>query len=236
MILATTVTAPELFGPRHLAILAAAVLISAAALWGAQKIRGTDAERPITRTAGWFLLAGSLAWMGWWLLPQNWQIGHSLPLHYSDVLRIITVVALVWRPRWAVTVVYLWGLTLNTQALLTPHPSQLHEPYIEFFFYWSLHIAVLAVAIALIWGLGYWPRWRDFGVAFGAAFIWAAIVMVVNGYLDTNYGFLNEPPEGGSIVDWLGPWPIYVLWIVLLVGGVWALMTWPFARKHRKQS
>ncbi|MFD5821580.1 TIGR02206 family membrane protein [Nesterenkonia xinjiangensis] len=225
--------APEVFGARHLALLGLAAALAVVVVVAARRLRGRDAERPVTTTCGWVLLVASLAWMGWWMLPENWDIGRSLPLHFSDVLRLIAAVALIWRARWAVAITYYWGLTLNTQALLSPHPSQLRLSPVEFPFYWGLHITVLLVAIGLIWGLGYRPQWRDFRLAFGAVLLWAALVMGINALIGTNYGFLNDHPPGASILDLLGPWPIFIFWEIVLVAAVWALMTWPWTRQRR---
>ena len=75
--------------------------------------------------------------------------------------------------------------------------------------------------------------WPGFGVAYGTALAWAAVLIPLNAVLGTNYGFVNEPPDGASLIDLLGPWPTYLIWLVLLVGAVWALMTWPWVRSGR---
>lgn len=222
---------PTVFGALHLAILGLTVLLSLITLWGARRLRGSAWETVATRTAGWVLLMVSLVWMVWNMLPANWHIDHSLPLHFSDALRFIAAIALIRRSRWAVAISYYWGLTLNPQALVTPHPSQLSAAGVDFVLYWGLHIAVLLVPIALIWGLGHRPQWKDFVIAYGAALFWAAIVFLVNAAIGTNYAFLNRHPEGPSLLDLLGQWPMYLLWLVTITGIVWALMTWPWTRR-----
>ena len=197
-------------------------------------------EGTALRLSGWALLATSVFYTVWHLLPMNWTVGDPLPLHYSDLLRFLAAIALITRLWWAVAITYFWGLTLNVQALLTPHPSMLDHASVITVFYWVVHIAVLLAALALTWGSGYRPQWRGYAVAYGAALGWAAVLIPLNSVLGTNYGFLNHPPEGASLIDMLGPWPVYVLWLALLVAGVWALMTWPWtrhgggARSHRR--
>ena len=46
-------------------------------------------------------------------------------------------------------------------------------------------------------------------------------------FQDTHYGFLNGKPATTSLLDLMGPWPVYVLAGAALVLAVWALMTWP---------
>lgn len=227
---------PELFGAVHLSLLAVTALLGVVVIWGLRRIRGTAAEVVTTRTAGWVLLGVTLMWMGWVMLPANWDVGRSLPLHFSDALRFITALALIWRPRWAIAVCYFWGLTLNPQALLTPHPDQLMGLSVGTAFYWVLHIAVFLAPLALIWGVGYRPRWRDFTVTYALTLVWAALAMTVNAVLGTNYAFLNHRPEGPSVLDVLGPWPIYILAQMVLVALVWALMTWPWTRPWTQRS
>lgn len=226
---------PDPFGGVHLALLVSAALLSALTLWATRRIRGSAREDTVLRNAGWLLLILSLLYTGWLMLPANWNLEQSLPLHYSDALRFITAVALIRQSRWAVAVAYYWGLTLNTQAILTPHPTMLMGPSVHTTFYWVLHIAVLLAALALIWGAGHRPQWRHYAAAYGIALGWAALVIPVNAMLGTNYGFLNRHPDGASLLDVLGPWPVYVLWVAVLTGGVWALMTWLWTRRKREK-
>lgn len=227
---------PELFGGVHLATLGLTVILTVLVIMAGRRLRETQTAQVLTQGAGWLLLAASIMWMAWGLLPDNWSLEDSLPLHYSDVLRVITAIALIRRSQWAVAIAYYWGLTLNTQAMITPHPSQLELLSLNFVFYWSLHTAVLLAAVWLIWGLGHRPGWKDYFLAYAAALLWAGLVMPINAVLGTNYGFLNRYPEGASLLDYLGPWPLYVLWLVVMAAGVWALMTWPWTRSGSARS
>ena len=54
--------------------------------------------------------------------------------------------------------------------------------------------------------------------------------MTFNAVTGTNYGYLNRKPAVGTLLDWFGPWPGYVVVEIALVAGIWALMTWPWTR------
>lgn len=223
------------YGPEHLAVLVVIVVVGILAVVHARRVRGTPAEHRLTRGAGWLLLVVSLLWMAWGLLPQNWDIEQSLPFHFSDALRIITAIALITRAGWAVAVSFYWGLTLNLQSVLTPDLTYLGDPVLEFSLYWFLHAMVLWAPLVLVWGLGYRPTWRGYAAAFGIAVGWAGVAAVANAVTGANYAYLAHAPAGPSLLDVLGGWPWYIGVEFLLVGAVWALMTWPFTTTARTE-
>ena len=49
--------------------------------------------------------------------------------------------------------------------------------------------------------------WRAYAMLAG----YAAAVGVLNAVLHTNYMYLCTKPGGGSILDFLGPWPFYLI-------------------------
>ena len=51
-----------------------------------------------------------------------------------------------------------------------------------------------------------------------------------NGLLDANYMFLCAPPPTGSLLDYLGPWPWYIVGEELLALVVFAILLLPFRR------
>jgi len=54
--------------------------------------------------------------------------------------------------------------------------------------------------------------------------------MSFNAVTGANYGYLNRKPAVGTLLDWFGPWPGYVVVEIALVAAIWALMTWPWTR------
>ncbi|WP_225734891.1 YwaF family protein [Pseudoclavibacter endophyticus] len=221
------------YGVEHAAALA--VILVAVVVCTTVAKRASDearVERVLT-LAGWAMLAASTIWMLWQFLPANWTIEQSLPFHFSDAMRFVTAIALITRSGWSVAVLYFWGLTLNMQSVLTPDLNYQQSAALEFAMYWLLHAVPLIAAVTLTWGLAYRPTWRGYGVAFAFTALWAGMAFVVNLMTGANYGYMSGAPAGRSLLDLLGPWPLYIAWEAVLVAGAWALMTWPWTSRPR---
>lgn len=213
------------YGTAHLWMLALTAAATVAVVPVCRRLRH---EYRVTRAAGWALLVLTVAWTGFWLLPGNFNVNESLPFHFSDALRFITAIALITRAGWAVMVSYCWGLTLNSQSILTPDLNYFAFPALEFTGYWALHIINWLVPVALVWGLGYRPTWRGYRTVLVVTAAWLGLAHVVNLIAGSNYGYTTHTPAGGSALDLLGPWPVYILVGGVILATAWALLTWPW--------
>jgi hypothetical integral membrane protein (TIGR02206 family) len=161
------------------------------------------------------------------LLPGDFDLGTSLPLQLCDLAWVAAMVAL-WTRHWAATaLVYYWGLTLTVQGIATPSLEQAF-PDPRYFMFWGMHFLTVWAAVYLTFGLRVPVTWRSYRFAVGATAIWAVSVMTFNAVSGTNYGYLNRKPAVGTLLDFFGPWPGYVVVEIAVVAGVWALMTWPW--------
>jgi hypothetical integral membrane protein (TIGR02206 family) len=160
----------------------------------------------------------------------TFHIDHGLPLQLSDLAGFVAIYALWSHRQWAFWLLYYWGLTLSVQALVSPALEGPDFPSIEFQAFWWIHIMTVWAAIYLTWGLRMRPNWAGYRFTILVTVCWAAIMLVFNGIADTNYGFLDEKPGPGSLLNVLGPWPWYLVSEFLLVLAVWALLTWPWVR------
>lgn len=192
-------------------------------------LRGTAAEDTLTRGFAVVLLvyAGTMLVID--LLPGRWNVGSSLPLQISDLTWMTAAYALWARSRWAFALTFYWGLTLNTQAMITPavRPG---FPAFDFIDFWLQHALVLWAAVYLTWGLDLRPDWASLRTAIVCTLGWAVAVFCLNVAAGTNYGFLNAKPDNPSALDLMGPWPRYLVVELIVVFAAWALITWPCTR------
>ncbi|MFB9909542.1 YwaF family protein [Allokutzneria oryzae] len=167
------------------------------------------------------------------MLPAQWDVAYSLPLQLCDLALIAAVCALWTHSPAATALTYYWGLTLTAQALLTPAYRGPDFPDWQFLMFWGIHLCTMWAAIYLTWGVGIRPDWHGYRVTLVVTAAWAVIMMMFNGLVDANYGFLNAKPVG-SVLDLFGPWPLYLLVAAALITTLWALITTPFLSRHSR--
>lgn len=222
----------ETFGTTHWVMLA----IFVAGIWPVvllgRRVRGTDREPVVSRAFALAIPLFTVPMQVVDFLPGQFSINTTLPLQLCDLAWMAAVLALWTRHRFPVALTYFWGLVLTTQAMITPW---LHAdfPSPKFFGFWGMHFLIVWAAIYLVWGLGLAPRWRDYATTVGTTLVWMVSVYVINLGLGTNYGFVNEKPSTASLLDVLGPWPVYLFAEIGIVATVWALMTWPWTARAR---
>jgi hypothetical integral membrane protein (TIGR02206 family) len=193
----------------HVAALIVMAVAVCAAVWAPRRHRGPWVV-PVMRGLALVILAAYVTEYVANAVEGTWSARHNLPLHLTDAVTVVAIVAL-WSPRpLLVEVVYFWALTASLQAVLTPDLGQ-GFPSIFYFTYFVTHVGAVVAACLLVFGLGLTPRpgamWRVFGLT--VAF--AAIVGVADLVTGANYMYLRHKPEESSLLDAMGPWPWYIV-------------------------
>lgn len=219
------------FTAEHFAILA--VFVAGCVVMAVLGVRWRETERGVAFTRGFAILIPvfTVPFQILQFLPDDFDLGTSLPIQICDLSWMVAMYALWTRRPRAVALLYFWGLTLTVQAIVTPSLGETF-PDPRWFMFWGMHLLTVWAAVHLVATAG-GPTWDGFRFTVGLTAIWAAAVMVFNAATDTNYGYLNEKPDTASLLDVLGPWPLYVVIEVGILIGVWALMTWPWVRARR---
>ena len=214
------------YGPSHWGAIVVFVVGAVLLVWVGR--RQTDAQaRRLGRILGAVTAVVYVGMFVYTLIPPS--IHWSVPLRLTDLATVAAAYALWTQRQWAYELTYYWGLVLSSQALISPALESPDFPHYEFLVFWGIHLVVVWAAIYLTWGRGMRPNWRSFRFVVVVTAVWAAVTCTFNSIAGTNYGFLNRKPVTASLLDVLGPWPVYIFTAAALIVMVWALMTWPWA-------
>ena len=222
----------SVYGPSHWTVLVVFAIGSAALVWIGRRQTESQA-RFLGRMLGTLTMAIFVVALLYKLIQPS--IDHSVPLQLCDLAELTAAYALWSQRKWAFALTYYWGLPLSSQALITPDLTAPDFPSHSFVTFFALHLLVVWAAIYLTWGCRMRPDWRSYRFAVITTLAWGAFTFIFNTIAGTDYGFLNRKPLNASLLNFLGPWPFYVVAEVAIVAVVWALMTWPWERKRRRQ-
>ncbi len=135
---------------------------------------------------------------------------YALPLELCHWVMIACVVTLFRPNLLASEIAYYWGLAGTLQAAITPDIGRGFPSWEFVLFFWS-HGGVLLAIVFLIAGQGFRPRPRSMWRAFAALNVYAAVAGSINWLFGWNYGYLCAKPLRPSLMDYLGPWPWYLI-------------------------
>jgi hypothetical integral membrane protein (TIGR02206 family) len=187
----------------------------------------------LSRALAVALLAWVVAYHLVVLLGGSYEADFDLPLHLTDAATVVAALAL-WSPRPLLfELTYFWGLTASLQAVLTPGLDAYEG--LRGFFYWHYfftHSGVVVAALFLALGLGLTARRGAVRRMFLATAVWAAVAAAGNALTGGNYMFLRKRPQTASLLDYMGPWPWYILCAALLAVVLFALLDLPFRRRR----
>jgi len=224
------------FGVSHGVVIVVLVVVAAALVVIGRRYRGTHLERRLSQALAPLFAAVVVPVELHWLLAGQQEIKYSLPLQLCDLAAAAVVWALWSYSSTAFALSYFWGLTLTSQAFISPELSGPDFPSLQFLSFFGMHSVVLWAAIYLTWGVGLRPDWRSYRVAVLVTIGWAVVMFAVDRLTGTNYGFLTAKPVVRSLLDVLGPWPWYLLGELVLGATAWALITWPWVGQQTRRN
>ncbi|MFH1745939.1 MAG: TIGR02206 family membrane protein [Planctomycetota bacterium] len=218
-----------LFSTEHSAALLAIALVGA----GLSVLTRTrvSQRRRVCYCVAAVTVAGTLFEQTGKIVTGHWVAQDSLPLHLCDIAVFVSAGALVaavtatahprandrlhksGRASILYELTYYWALGATLQALLTP---DLDVPYPrpEWFRYFVTHGGIVIGVLVMTFGLGMRPRASSLIRVWLLTLGLAVAVLGINWLIGSNYMFLCQPPGNASLIDYLGPWPWYLLSLV----------------------
>lgn len=218
----------RLFGVVHLSLIAGTGALAAALAAICRHRR--EAAPIIANVLGWALAANEIVWWIFRYSHEGFRFPQNVPLQLCDVAVWIAVAACLTRRPLLVELTFFGGLTAAAMAILTPDLWSPWPSYPAIYFFLS-HGGIIIAAVILVYGrvvaLRRGAVWR----AFAFVIAYAMIVGTFDGVFHTDYMYLCEKPRSGSLLNVMGPWPIYLFSGAALALGLFCVLWWLRPRK-----
>ncbi|WP_422657413.1 TIGR02206 family membrane protein [Paenibacillus sp. EC2-1] len=177
--------------------------------------RNMISSRPIVQSIiKWILIAALLlpevCLQLWYFTSGIWDRTSSIPLELCSLTMFLSAIMLLTGSRKIYPLVYFAGIGGALQAVLTPSLDY-PFPHFRFFHFFTVHLAIILAPLYMTWVRNYRPQWRSIGWTMIFLNVAALVVGLINFTLGSNYMYLMRKPSTPSLLDVLGPHPVYLL-------------------------
>jgi hypothetical integral membrane protein (TIGR02206 family) len=152
-----------------------------------------------------------LAWQVWQAAVGIWSIADSLPLYLCSMATILGIPLLLGKSYRLYELLYFWALAGSGHGLLTPDLLIYGFPHFRFFEFFIGHAVTISVVIFMTVTEHWRPHWQSIGRVFILTNSYMVVVGFVNILTGGNYLYIARKPAFPTLIDYLGPWPWYIL-------------------------
>ena len=220
------------FGTEHLLLVILFSMITFVTIYLAKKKWSPGFQKRYIHGVAWSLAVAIVLYT-----MLRWYVGtfdkqEDLPLFLCNLIALAMPFFTRTLNSRVFEVIYFWILGGTLQALITP---DLYHPFPHFIYwkYWYVHFGLVYVVLYTIFIFGQRPYLSSIWKSILWLEVYFVFILIINYLLGSNYCYLNEKPEMGSILDLFGPWPIYILVAQLLLIPVFFLLYLPYFIKDK---
>jgi hypothetical integral membrane protein (TIGR02206 family) len=190
-----------------------AILVIIVMIFAAWRFPFSKKHRWVIRIGmAFLLLVNEIFWHLWHAYFNLWTLQTLLPLNLCNLMVIVSVLTLITRNQIGYEFIYLLGIPAAMQVLITPALGSWGFPHILFFQIFISHGGIVFAALFLTLSERMQPEgWGAVRRVVLWATLYAAVIFILNQYLGSNYLFLAYKPPAVTLLDYIGPWPWYII-------------------------
>ena len=151
----------------------------------------------------------------------------DLPLFLCSFMALFVVVFTISKKYWLFEILLFWIIIGTSQGVITPD-IVLGFPSFDYIRYWVVHLGLLTIIAYAIVILKMKPTLKSVFKSFLVLQIYVVLIIGINYAFGTNYSYLNYKPVSGSLLDYFGDWPNYVIVAQLIIIPAFLLIYLPF--------
>ena len=208
------------------------VIVSVALPWYGRRYLDAKWQLFVSRAIAAVISVTVAAWSIYRLAIGAFDWSADLPLQLCYLIALL-LVFLMWNPSLAKHELFYYLVLAGTlQGAITPNVEEVYPLY-NFLKYWIVHcgLVVYMVYVCVVHRL--YPSFRGIFRAYFWINAYAVLMLGFNLIAGTNYFYVMEKPPIPTLLDYLGPWPWYLLSGQLVALVLFWLSWLPMARMSR---
>lgn len=186
-------------------------------------------QKKAERSFALVLLAMDITYHLWLASTGRWGLDDALPLELCSISLFVSIVLLLTGNRHLVDFVIYAGIGGALQALATP-VLDMDFPHFRFFHFFFTHAGIILTGLYFIWVKGYEPTFKGVLKTMLILNVLLPFIIGINWLVGGNYMFLRMKPQNGSLLDFLGPYPWYILSLEAVAFSIFTVI-WLLLRK-----
>ncbi len=224
-----------IFGTGHILGMIISIVLWIGLPWYAKKHLSVSWQNKIGVFIGFLVMSNYLAWVVLELIAGTFDVKLHLPFHLCRFANLTIPIVMIWQPERFFQILYYWGMSGILQGAITPDATH-GFPHFHYFRFFLGHNGMILALIYAIVIYDLKPTVRGIWDAFLGINLFLLISIIVNWMLDANYFWICAKPETFSLLDYLGPWPWYILSaeFVALLHFAMAYLPFYFISKRKK--
>lgn len=142
-----------------------------------------------------------------------WTLKESLPFHLCSFSVILVSIMLITDSYKLFEIQYFWGLAGATMAILTPDLTNYGFPHFRYYQFFFSHGMIITGVLYMVFVKEYLPNLKSLLRTIMFTNLILPFIGLINFFTGGNYFFIARKPVTGSLLDFLGPWPYYIIGI-----------------------
>jgi len=200
----------HLFGVSHWVSIILFFFIALLLPFFSKKYLSKSSQNIISYFLVFFVFINFPIWVILEMIAGSFDLKLHLPLHLCRFANLLLPLAIYKKNNTLFQILFYWGLSAMFQAIFTPDIT--HDfPHFHYFRYIAAHHLLVITIIYYVVVFDFKPTISGLKKAFIALNAFLIVALIFNIILEANYFWLMDKPPAGSLLDFMGPWPWYIL-------------------------
>ena len=200
----------ELFGLSHWTAILIFIFLLIFLPFYSKSHLSINQQKSLGNILGFLIFINFPIWVLLEFIGGSFDVKLHLPLHLCRFANLLLPFVMLRRNEFLFQILFYWGLSGMFQAIITPDIVQDFPHFHYFRFFIGHHLMIVALMyIIIVYKMK--PTIEGLKNSFFGLNLFLVIAFLANILLDANYFWIMEKPPTGSLLDYMGPWPWYIL-------------------------